>query len=456
MSYNWLTFSQIKTALANRLSDSNKIFWLDDELGRIVKESLRTWNSISQFYKDRTVFSTQNNFSFYDLTSNGNPNSITAGVGALTSTMLGYSIKDRDIINDIEYHLIEPINITWASWIGTDQFTMDDLTRAIERRRNLFQLQTGLNLSHSQQIVPAGNGRVSLSNSIQIIRRLNWLSSDSTPLYSQIYRSDEEEANNLLPNWQVNSGTPENYSAFLTNPVGIQLIPSPSSNGTLDLITINNPSDLNEQTGVLLNIPDDFAWVIKWGALSDLLSRDGQAFDPIRSDYCQKRWEEGIRFASISGTILTASIDGNIIPIEDISEFDHYNPSWQNDSSSSPLNLAILGRNLISLSPTPDSNPHSIQLDIVRNMPVPTASGDFIQIGREHLEPILDYSTHLAFFKCGWAEFSQTIPLANNFMSQAMLHNRQLQAEAKNYSIMEGYSQKEEIHKRKFIKEEAA
>ena len=453
--YNWLTFSQLKSALATRLSDPSKIFWIDSELGSYLKESLRTWNLIAQYSRDRTVFNTQPNLAFYDLTSINNPNSITGGTGAgLTnpSSMLGYSIKERDLINDIEYCLIEPITSIWSSWSGTDQFTMDDLTRAIERRRNLFLLLVGSHISHLQVVVPPGNGLAQLSDSIQQIRRASWKDSTS---YIPIYSSDEDEASNLTPNWVNSPATPSAFSSTLNPLVLVQLIPPPLDTGTLDLLTINNPPDLDESVGTFLNIPDDCAWIVKFGALADLLGKDGQAFDPTRSEYCEKRFLEGIRFAQLSGTILTGMLDGNSISPCDISELDLMVPSWQNLTGSS-TDLAIVGRNLICLSPVPNSNQHSIQLDIIRNMPIPSLDSDKIQLGKESIDAILDYATHLAFFKVGGAEFQSTVQLADRFMQQAMLNNDKLRSEARNYSIMQGYSKKEEISKKRFRREKKA
>lgn len=460
MSYSWLTFTQAKLALANRLSDVGKVFWLDAEVGGYLLESLRTWNSIAQFYRDRTTFNTQPGIAFYDLTLETNPNSSTGGTGMGANNppaLLGYTLTDRDLITDIEYHLIEPIttDFTLATPSLTEQFTLNDIVRAIERRRNLFLLLTGLNLSHSQ-VVYTGD-RTPLSDSIQMVRRVSWLNSEG--VYTPLWRENEESANFLHPGWAINGEKPIAYSMFQPPPVTIQVIPISDDIGTLDLVTVNNPIDLNEVTEVLLNIPDDWAWVVKWGALADLLGRDGQAFDPVRSEYCEKRFEEGVRFALLGATINQAVLDGITVAPSDLNDFDSLSPTWQNTSVATDSNLtdiAILGRNLVALSPVPDANPHSIQLDIVRNMPIPVAGGDFIQIGREHFDAILDYATHLAMFKVGGAEFTATQGLANNFLQQAMFHNQYLKAEAKDYDLSQGYSKKEEIDRPRFKREAAA
>lgn len=467
MPYNWLTLTEAKVALANRLSDSGKIFWVDAELESYIKESLRTWNSIAQFYRDRCTSNTQEGIAFYDLTQSVNPNAITGngGSGSLSpSFMLGYTLLEQDLIVDIEYSLIEPITTNWVGgWTGTDQFTMDDVVKAIERRRNLFLLLTGLNLTHSIGFYnPApSDGRLVLSDSIQLVRRVAWQTTpiEATSTYTPLWREDEQSANFLHPNWAINPETPIAYSMFLTSPVAIQVIPIGGDNGILDLVTVDNPPNLNEVVGTLLSIPDDWAWVVKWGALADLLGRDGQAFDPSRSEYCEKRFQEGVRFALLGGTINNVVLDGITVAPNDINDFDSMLPTWQNirvESGAKIEDIAILGRNLIAISPVPNEEAHSIQLDIIRNIPIPSSGGDFIQVGREHIDAILDYATHLAMFKIGGAEFMATVELANRALSQAMTHNLYLRAEAKDYSVMQGYSKKEEVDKRRFRKVEEA
>lgn len=454
MSYSWLTFAQAKTALANRLGDTSKIYWLDDELGRYIKEALRTFNSVAQIYRERCAFNTIPNQTYYDLTS-------TVDCGALSTNppaLVGYSVLDRDLINDIQYSLIEFPTTNWALQTPamTDQFTLNDIVRAIERKRNEFLLLTALHQTHSQVLYgpPAGSGRVTLSDSIIYIRRVAWKTADNS--YIPLWRDDEESANFLLPNWANNPDTPITYSAFMTPPVSLQIIPPSNDVGTVDLITINNPPNLDETVGTLLNIPDDWTWILKYGALADLLSKDTQAYDPMRSQYCQKRYEEGIRFALSTSLLQQVVIDGIAVAPMSFEDFDAMLPSWQNQAAGTPTDMAVAGRNLIALTPTPDSNTHGVQLDVVRNIPIPANDAAFVQISREHFESILDYCVHIAMFKDEGPEFEATIPLANNLLQLAMQHNAVLRAEAKDYSVMEKYSTKEEIDRPRLEQTEAA
>jgi hypothetical protein len=324
----------------------------------------------------------------------------------------------------------------------TEQYSNDDLVRAIERRRNQFLLETGIHLTHSQvsYTVPNTTGRISLSDSIIDIRRASWLeSSDFNPLW----RMDEWDANTLRIGWNTTTGSPSEYSFYLTPKVAIQIIPRSTNAGSIDLITVNNPANLDTSTGISLNIPDDFSWILKWGALADLLSRDGQALDSGRAKYCQERFQQGLEIALQYSLIETAYIDDVAIQPQSITDFDSLTWNWQ-DLSGAPTNIAICGRNLVALSPVPDGI-YTITLDINRNAPMPSLDADNIQIGKEQFDIILDYAVHLAMFKQGYSEIQQTLPLVDRFLKVALGNNSRLSAEARNYDIMKALSRKEEI-----------
>ena len=460
MAYSWITFAQAKTALKNRLGDSAGVFWLDAELGEYIKEALRTWNVVAQYHHDRVTFLTQSGFNFYDLTSTANPNSITAGTGAGATNppaMMGYTVKDRDLINLIQYHLIEPITTNWASPVFTEQYTMEDLVRSIERRRNQLLLECAPHLSHSLVSYgsPPGSGRVSLTDSIISVRRAAWKS--FTGDYSPLWRTDEQGGNAFAFGWADSPSTPTSYSMIMTPKVMIQLIPLSNDVGSVDLITVNAPANLDQTVGTLLNIPDDWSWIAKFGALGDLFSQDSQSFDPLRYEYCEKRWLNGLEIAAASATLQQAEVDGLKVQPSSLAGWDAFKPEWQGVTvgSGNPItDIAIAGRNLITLYPIPDVGPHSVELDILENAPMPASDGAFLQIGREEIDVLLDYAYHLAMLKVGGAEFQATITLADRFMRLALQHNDILRAEAENYSIMNGFSKRDMVERPR--REEAA
>jgi len=450
MSYSWKTFGSSKTDLLGRLGDST--FWTSTEVGFYLIESLRTYNLVAQFYHDRFFFNTQAGFCYYDLTQNTNPSSLVAGIGA-NSSYLGYTITDRNMVNQIQYHLMEPQTSIWPTWNGSEQFTMDDVVRAIERRRNQYLSLVSSHVTRSQYPYgpPPGTGRITIDDSVIDIHRGAWLDLDLQ--YTPLYKEDEYNASTLLAGWETTPSTPTMFSTILSPPKGLQLIPLSKDLGTVDILTINNPSNLDVSTGVLLNIPDDHSWIIKWGALADLLGRDSQAYDPVRSKYCEQRFEHGIQLAIADSCIYQALINNSIIQAQSLNDFDSYNYNWQNETGI-PTELAIISRNLIALTPTPQDSGTSIALNVLRNVPIPSSDGDFLQISREAYDLLLDYAYHLAMFKCQGTEFQGSFPMLDRFMQSGLLNNSKLSESANSYSIMKELSSKELMEDRRITSRE--
>jgi hypothetical protein len=203
-----------------------------------------------------------------------------------------------------------------------------------------------------------------------------------------------------------------------TPPLVIQIAPPNSDTGTLDLITVSRGAALNPVTPVLLTVPDDFAPFVKWGALADLLSKDGLAADPARALHCEKRWQQGIQIAKTASMVWSARVQNVPIQISALTEADLYDPGWQ-ARSGQPDTMLLTGGGIIALSDVPDSGPYAITVDVVRNAPIPATLSDYLQVGSEVLDSILDYAEALALFKEGYAAVQESEPLLDRFMRAA-------------------------------------
>jgi hypothetical protein len=409
--YSYYQLGQLVTDLTLRLQDPNNVFWAQAELILYIQEALRTWNAMAAWYRDRMSFGTQSAMTWYDLSQQ-------------SGTLIPYTVTDTTLFEEIEYHLLEPPTATYS---GSEMFTNADLVNALQKRRDQFLLETGSVITHSVQTgAQTNDGRVALADSVIDIRRIAYFS--SLDVYTVLWRSSESEANSFQYGWWGASGPPGAYSVVEPAPVVVQIIPVPNLPGSLDLLTISTGAALNPSSGVVLGMPDDFSWVVKWGALADLLTRDGQASDPLRAQYCQRRWIEGVRLAKLSTTAITGAIDGNNVPINSVFDMDTAYPGWQNNAPANPSILGLAGMNMLAVADPPNSAVHSIQLDLLRNMPIPVALTDLIQVGREELDVITDYSEHLAAFKMGGAEFQATLPAYERMVALARKQNERWRA----------------------------
>ena len=430
MPYAYLSLSALLTQLSEKLDDPNFVYWNSSELTAYIQEAMRCWQSLSGYWRARMAFNTSASTPFYDLT-------------AQTGTLIPFTLKDSDVVSEMLYHLLEP-QLAGGLYAGTDMFVLDDITKALERRRNQFLVETGMVLTVST--VNAGIppvSRVQLADNVIDVRRVALISQGTpygfgpygagpyggTGIKTPIWRTNEFGAQAYDAGWAQNPSDPTiGYSVAVTPPVTIALIPPQANAAQLELVTLNAGAVLNPAVGVLMGVPDNLAWVVKWGALADLLSKSGVAQDLPRAAYCEQRYREGIKIARIHTSAVWAAIDGVETFISAIDSFDAYRPDWE-ASVAPPKGVALGSWNLLALSPVPDTNNHSVRLDVVQNAPVPVLGTDKVQVGREELDVLIEYAQHLALFKIGGGEFLETAPLYDNMLQMAALFNERLQAQ---------------------------
>lgn len=420
MPFTHTFFADLKSALLRRLNDASAVFWTNTgtfkEIELYLHESMRTWGALTGFWRDRATFPTIANQLFYDLPL------------VLTPAHRAYTLKDQDLVAILQYHLLEPLNVTGYS--GTEMFSAQIIQDAIQRRLNQFLSETGVVLTETSKVVSGGgNGRVPLPDQTIDVRRAAWKTAavPGPSVRSIVWREDEWGLNAFSPNWNISPATPSVFSVLAPPPVTLQLAAPPITSGTLEMLVVQTGTPIDPSTGVLLNIPDDLAWVVKWGALADLLGREGQSRDPSRADYCESRWRQGVEIARLYTSVVQVEINGVAARVDSLFDLDTNVPGWMSAAPAKPNIVAMAGMNLVGLSPVPDAI-YSITADVVRNAPVPVAEGDSVELGREELDVILDYAVHLASFKQGGAEFAATISHYERMFRQAAIYNDKLRA----------------------------
>jgi hypothetical protein len=71
--------------------------------------------------------------------------------------------------------------------------------------------------------------------------------------------------------------------------------------------------------------------------------------------------------------------------------------------------------------------------EAIRKAPVPVADGDFIQVGREHIQAIYDYAQHVALVKSQGAEFEISMPRYESALAAALDYRQQMAAQSPLY-----------------------
>src|SRR3990167_9290647 len=144
MPYSHTTWSALQTALSQRLRDTVQTFWTATEVPLHLAEAMRTFGVLSGYWRERSTVTLVSGTFIYALESQ------TAGSPTLAS-LIGTTITDRDIIQQIQFALLESAS-TQASWPGTSMFTYNDVSNAVTRRRNQFLADTGCFLTRSTQV----------------------------------------------------------------------------------------------------------------------------------------------------------------------------------------------------------------------------------------------------------------------------------------------------------------
>jgi hypothetical protein len=431
--YSYINFQQMKQQVSNRLFDSAQVFWTNTEVGEYCKEALRTWNALTGYWRGDFVFLAQVATTWYDLP-------------VLPNTLRPYTLLDTDVYKLIQYHLLEPA-VGVNPWTGVSaQFTADDLINAVQRRRD--ELLSVCGCTVTRRTVGAIAGRIVLPDTVIDVRRMAYLPATilggyGSGLYgmgpygqsptvvnasnSIIWADDtwsEQSFDRQYP--QKPAGIPHTYLLSTQPPISFDTDRPPAYGGQYELLTIEAGQLLVAGTPSTLMVPDDWVHLIKWGALADLLSRDSNAQDLPRAEYCNQRYRMGLAILSMAPALLALRIGNVPVQIDSVRGADLYNTSWQGQAPGSPTSGYYAGLNMLALAPIPDGGNYSVTATVVENAPVPVNDGDPVQVARDDLDVIIDMAQHIAMTKCGGSEFLSTIPLFKRFMQQAATYNRKL------------------------------
>lgn len=416
MPYSYLSLAQARAQLAAKLYDTSaNLFWSDAEKTRYIVEALRTWNSLTSIWRKDFTFNTGVNITWYDLT-------------AQVNSLRPFTLTDNDLTQIIEYHLLEPQTSAYPLvWTGSAQFAITDILGAIQRRRDEVLSITGCTIT--QSLVPATLGRIFMPDTVIDIRRVAWIpvSNPTGFVNTPLWGDDQWSLQSFDRTYTTDpQGVPSSYRRSTEPPLSFDVDILPAIPGQYDVLSVNAGPALSTIESTLLGIPDDFTWIIKWGALADLLGRESNAKDLLRAQYCDMRYMQGLSALLNSPAVLYGRLNGVPLDIDSVQNTDDFRPGWQSETLGQPDLMMTAGLNLVGFAPTPNSVLYGVVVMVVQNAPVPVFDTDLVQVGRDDLEGVLDYAQHLASFKMGGQEFMSTIPLLDGFHKRCMLLNSKL------------------------------
>lgn len=206
-------------------------------------------------------------------------------------------MQDQALLTDLQYTLVETPD-GGASW-GSGLWTRDEVVNVLTQRQNRLLKETLLlvTLASPNLTVNIGDHRIALP--VDHLRTISavWRGNDGT--VRELLRADSFEADHAISTWEsTNTVSPLVYMDYDPLTLQIQIAPAPSVAGTIELLYVANGTVLTGN-GVALTVPDEWAHVVKYGSLADLLSKDGRGKDASRAAYSEQRFQLGIDLARL-------------------------------------------------------------------------------------------------------------------------------------------------------------
>lgn len=114
-------------------------------------------------------------------------------------------------------------------------------------------------------------------------------------LRREVPRGDSWELDQADRDWQTASQTfPTLYTEVEEPPKTLEVAPGATDVLGIAEILYTSVGDELLNSDINFSVPDEFVHYIKWGVISDMLSKPGRAFDPERSVYAEQRYQEGV------------------------------------------------------------------------------------------------------------------------------------------------------------------
>jgi len=407
MAYTTTSLDSFAIQLGNLLDDPSEVYWTRAEKILTIQEALLEWGGLTNYWRARGVISiTPSSSSFTDLSLS-------------LPTLRTRSWTLDQLVKQIQYSLLEaPNGISGSGMSG--QVTVNEILVAIQRARDRFVLDVHLPLSLHTVFgdPPPPEGLVTFPQSTVFLHRVSWQDSFSG-LFTNLWREDAWSIDKSSPDWTLRPGVPGHYSEAELSPLQLQLSPPPVSSGTLEALTVDSLSlDLSDPAQTF-NIPDEWVHGIRFGALAQVLGGGGQITDPLRAKYCEERYQQTVGFAKEARSILRVLVNGIPLPMDSLAALDQGSPFWRSQpvDLSRPGVLASALYDFLILPPALYSA--GISIDVVQSCPIPLLGTDFIPLGEEDLDNLVNECTHLLLLKCGGNEFTSTLGDHDDFVRAA-------------------------------------
>lgn len=405
--YQWLTISTAISQLAQRLADPTNKFWSQAELQIYLSQALRMYNCLTWQWRVDFQFNSTN---------------LWNSLGLLTGSPRLRTLTDAYCYTEIEYMLLEPPS-GGGTWTGTTQFSLTDLTQALQRRRDEIIQVSNCNQSLLQNIPLTPNTiRTYLADTIIDVPRVRYLPVIGQP--NTLYRDDTVAQEFYeAPLYQLTAGTPQTFSLSSEPPLSWNVDIPPDQAGVYEAVTLQSGTAFAPPTATLLNIPDDFAWALEWGALADLLGRESEATDRERSAYAMKRYQDGLQLMQKAPWVELGKVNGAAVNLDSIYATDRYDPEWDSNPTGFGPVIVVGGMDFIA-APVGSG----IGVTVLGNAPILDSTNTYVQISRSDADIMFDLAQARACFKMGGGEWKAALDLEQRAIQGCAAENSRLKS----------------------------
>lgn len=405
--YRDITLSQFINQISTLMDDTAQRYWTSTEIQSATYEALLYWGALTGYWRTRATFNACPFVAQFQGPTWAPP---YVDLSQQLPLIRARSYTLGDITKEIQAALLEAAN--GVSGVGmSGQITVAAIIDSVQEARNLFVLDTHIPLSYHWPITNTSqSGIITLPDSSVYLHRLAW--QDTNGQWTPLWRQDAWALDYALPDWTTTPNTPKSYSESELAPLMVQLAPPPLAAGTLEAFTADSIALASVDT-TPLNLPNEWVHAVKYKALSILLSSSSQLNDPIRAQYCQKRYEQYMELARNAISIIRVLVNNSPMPLDSLSNYDAANPYWMN--TVGPPDAAICMYDWVAIVPAQLDQLYGVSVDVTPSSPLPTPT-QYMPVGLEDLPNIEKYVRHTLTFKCGGKEFTNTMSEYDSYM----------------------------------------
>ena len=399
MAYSQMTLAQFVSQVGVVMGDPTAKYWTASEVQSATWEALRVWGGSTNYWRTRGTFNLDPSqpHPYYDLS-------------VKLPLLRTRSYNLNQMVLEIQYMLLEkPSGVVGTGMSG--QISIQQILTAIQYARDKFVLDTHLPISYHSSIgSPSPVGQVSFSQSSVYVHRAAWMDT-YTGAWSNLWREDAWAIDKNDPTWTIEMDRPLAYSEAENSPLVMQLYPPPSNVGVLEALTVDSLA-MVDPLGTF-GIPDEWVHAVKYAALNQILSAESQIKDDLRAQYADQRYKQAVTFAKDAGSVIRLMLNGVPVSVDSLAAVDAGYPYWRNQVGT-PQMFGVLYDIVVPSPGVPDSA-YSVTADVVQSAPLP-GSGDYLQVGEEIIDTLMQYVCHVLTFKCGGSEFKTTMSGYDQFM----------------------------------------